>query len=175
MSTPNHSKPLVSVIIPTYNYGHYIGEALQSIQAQSYSEWECIVVDDGSTDNTNEVLARKSADDSRIHYVRQENSRQAAARNNGIAHAHGDYFQFLDADDLIEPEKFRFQTSFLEGHPETDIIYSGVRYFTQTDPDSRLLSRQYSRWEDGRAWMPEVSGAGDTLLLTLLRNNIMVV
>ncbi|MCA1815260.1 MAG: glycosyltransferase, partial [Acidobacteria bacterium] len=87
----------------------------------------------------------------------------------------GDYFQFLDADDLIEPGKFARQIEFLERHADVDIVYSGVRYFTTERPGERSVSRAYSVWDDGAAWMPEISGRGRELLPRLLRNNIMVV
>jgi glycosyltransferase involved in cell wall biosynthesis len=169
------SQPLVSVIIPTYNYARFIAEAVASVQSQTYSNWEIIVVDDGSTDNTEEVVKNLAADEPRISYLRQDNARQAAARNNGIRHAGGDYFQFLDADDLIEPQKLERQVAFLEQHPDVDITYSGVRYFSSDRAGELRLSRQYSSWEDSGAWMPEISGQGKEILLALLRNNIMVV
>ena len=166
---------LVSVIVPTYNYARFIPETIESVRAQTYVNWELIVVDDGSTDNTDEVVQRLAAGEKRIRYMRQENARQAAARNNGIAHAQGDYIQFLDADDLIEPHKLEGQVAFLEEQPNVDIVYCGVRYFTSLRSGELLLSRQYSSWEGAGAWMPEISGKGKEILLALLRNNIMVV
>jgi glycosyltransferase involved in cell wall biosynthesis len=168
-------QPLVSIIIPTYNYARFIAEAVASVHSQSYSNWEIIVVDDGSTDNTEEVVQRIAAADPRISYLRQDNARQAAARNYGIRQAQGSYFQFLDADDLIEPQKLAQQVAFLEQHPDVDITYCGVRYFSSEGAGELLLSRQYSSWEDSGAWMPEISGQGKQVLLALLRNNIMVV
>ena len=169
------SQPLVSVIIPTYNYARFIAEAVASIQAQTYWNWEIIIVDDGSTDDTEAVVNLIAADEPRLTYLRQENARQAAARNNGIRHAKGSYFQFLDADDLLEPRKLEQQVAFLEQHLAVDITYCGVRYFSSERAGERLLSRQYSSWEDSGAWMPEISGQGKEIVLALLRNNIMVV
>src|SRR5437773_9167742 len=134
------SQPLVSVIIPTYNYAHFIAEVVASVQSQTYPNWEMIVVDDGSTDNTEEVVKRIAADEPRISYLRQDNARQAAARNNGIRHAKGNYLQFLDADDLIEPQKLEQQVAFLEQHTSVDITHSGVRYFSSERADELLLS-----------------------------------
>ena len=172
--SPSTSQPLVSVVVPAYNYGHLIRETLDSLAAQTYGAWECVVVDDGSTDDTAEVVEAYAAGDARVRYVRQANARQAAARNNGIRHASGAYFQFLDADDLLEPRKFERQVEYLERHAEVDIVYSGVRYFSAAG-GGLTHSRQYSVWDDGRPWMPEVSGRGRVLLERLLRNNIMVV
>jgi glycosyltransferase involved in cell wall biosynthesis len=173
--SPNPSQPLVSVVVPSYNYGHLVRETLDSIAAQTYAAWECVVVDDGSTDDTEAVVRAYAEAEPRVRYVRQENARQAAARNNGIRHSSGDYFQFLDADDLLEPRKFERQVEYLEGHPEVDLVYSGVRYFSSEGGGELSHSRAYSVWDDGRPWMPEVSGRGRVLLERLLRNNIMVV
>ncbi len=167
--------PLVSVIVPSYNYGHLISETLRCLQSQTYQNWECLVVDDGSFDDTAQIVAAFAREDSRIRYLRQENQKQAAARNTGIKNSKGEYFQFLDADDLIEPRKLELHTRYLEEHPEIDIVYSGVRYFSSENPDERLVSRRYSMWDDGGSWMPEVSGSGKAVLNKLLRNNIMVV
>jgi glycosyltransferase involved in cell wall biosynthesis len=168
------SLPLVSIIVPTFNYAHLITQALDSVRSQSYQAWECIVVDDGSTDNTEAVVKSYVQQDPRIKFISQSNQRQGAARNTGIKNSAGTYFQFLDADDLIESKKLELQVAYLDLHPEIDITYSGVRYFTGENIHERSLSRQYSMW-DGGAWMPEVSGEGKALLPTLLRNNIMVV
>ena len=173
--TPNTQGPLVSVVVPSYNYGHLVGETLDSLAAQTYARWECVVVDDGSTDDTRAVVEAYAARDSRVRYVWQENARQAAARNNGIRHSAGDYFQFLDADDLVEPRKFERQVAYLERNPDADIVYSGVRFFSAESRGELSHSRRYSVWEDGEPWMPEVSGRGAAVLSKLLRNNIMVV
>jgi len=169
------SGPLVSVVVPAYNYGHLIAETLGSLTAQTYGDWECVVVDDGSTDETAEVVGAIAAHDRRVRYVRQENGRQAAARNNGIGRSRGEYFQFLDADDLIEPHKLKRQVECLERDPSVDLVYCGVRYFGSGGGGSLAHSRGYSVWDDGRPWMPEVSGRGRALLAKLLLDNIMVV
>jgi len=172
---PSSTDPLVSVVVPTYNYGHLIAETIDSVQSQTYSNWEMLIVDDGSTDNTEEIVVRSAASDSRIRYIRQANAKQAAARNTGIKQARGEYFQFLDADDLIEPRKLEQQVRFLEQEPLIDITYSGASYFSEAHKGERLQSRQYSSWEGAGAWMPEISGSGRELLTTLIGNNIMVV
>ena len=94
-------KPAVSVIIPCYNHAHYLCRAVQSVLAQTYADWEAIIVDDGSTDNTREVATRFS--DPRVRYIYQENRGLSAARNTGISAAQGSYLAFLDADDELEP------------------------------------------------------------------------
>lgn len=165
------NKPLVSVIIPSYNYGQFIGTTLKCLQAQTFGNWECLVIDDGSTDNTAEVVARFTKADPRIKFFRQQNRRQAAARNHGLAQMTGDYVQFLDADDLIEHQKFEQQVAYLENHPDVDIIYGSVRYFRSETPSERL----YTSWGDDKPWMPEVSGRGKKVLAALVERNIMVI
>jgi len=171
---PQTSQPLVSVIVAAYNYARFIGQMLENLRAQTYHNWECVIVDDGSTDDTEAVVKSYAKLDPRIKFIRQSNQRQGAARNTGIENSTGTYIQFLDADDLIESKKLELQVAYLDLHPEVDITYSGARYFTEENINERALSRQYSMW-DGGAWMPEISGEGKVLLPTLLRNNIMVV
>lgn len=168
---PASAPPLVSVIVPTYNYGEFIGEMLESLQAQTYGNWECLVIDDDSTDSTQEVVAQYAREDSRIKYLHQSNQRQAAARNTGLKNARGQYVQFLDADDLIEPHKLEKQVRYLEHHPEVDIVYSSMRYFNSANINERM----FSMGEDNAPWMPEVSGTGQDILLLLVCANIMAV
>src|SRR5262249_61710555 len=91
---------LVSIIMPAYNAGKYIADSIQSVLAQTYSDWELIVVDDGSTDNTATVVQQFVTRDSRIKYFFQENGRLGKARNTGIKNASGSLIAFLDSDDL---------------------------------------------------------------------------
>lgn len=162
---------LVSVIVPSHNYGRFIGQALESLRAQTYPRWECIVVDDGSTDNTDAIVTSFAENDSRIKYIRQENQGLAAARNTGITHSAGDYLQFLDADDLLESEKLERQVEFLERHAEIDIVFSDSRYFRTENPQERRFSQD----EANAPWVVKLSASGTDVLRPLVRNNIMVV
>jgi glycosyltransferase involved in cell wall biosynthesis len=164
-------RPRVSVVVPTHNYGALIAETLRSLQRQTLPDWECVVVDDGSTDDTEGVVRRFAERDGRVRYVRQRNLRQAVAKNTGLRAARGRYVQFLDADDFVEPRKFERQVAYLEAHPEVGIVYGGVRYFTTENPEERL----HSMAEDNAPWMPEVSGEGAEVLEALIRENIMVI
>ena len=115
-------QPLVSVIVPTYNYGRYIAEALASILAQTVSDLEVIVVDDGSTDDTQEVLRRVT--DPRVRVVQQEHAGTAAARNRGQAKARGQFIAWLDADDLWRPTFLERQLAVLEAEPEVGFCFA---------------------------------------------------
>lgn len=95
--------PAVSIVMPAYNAQDYIADSINAITAQTFGDFELIVVDDGSIDDTGEVAKALAARDSRIEYIRQENSGAAVARNRGILNAKGKYLAFLDADDLFEP------------------------------------------------------------------------
>ena len=112
----------VSVIIPAYNGDRYISEAIDSVLAQTYTNYEIIVVDDGSTDNTSQVV---KAYGDRVRYIYRENQGVASARNLGIAKAEGEYIAFLDQDDLFFPNKLSEQLNCFELHPEAGIIHSG--------------------------------------------------
>ena len=90
-----------SIILPTYNRSYIIGETIKSVINQTYDKWELIIVDDGSTDNTKEVVAEIKNGDNRIRYIYQENSERSSARNNGILNSKGDFICFIDSDDLF--------------------------------------------------------------------------
>ena len=162
-------KPIVSVIVPTYNYGHFLPETLASVRAQTLDAWECLVVDDGSTDDTWEVALAAAQRDERIKYIRRVNGGLAAARNSGLRAATGEFVQFLDADDALQEHKLEVQARYLARTPDAGLVYGNVRYF-----DSDTGERRRGLFAD-EPWMPEVSGAGEELLRVLLRNNIMVV
>jgi glycosyltransferase involved in cell wall biosynthesis len=114
-STPS-SAPLISVIIPAYNQGHYIAAAIQSVLDQSYENLELLVVDDGSTDDTRGIVAEFS--DRRLRYIYQENQGLSAARNCGIRYSTGDFLSFLDSDDLFLPDKLQLLVDLMQTDPE---------------------------------------------------------
>ncbi|MBR6631844.1 MAG: glycosyltransferase family 2 protein [Alistipes sp.] len=107
--------PQVSIITPTYNCARFIEETIKSVQAQTFTDWEMIISDDCSTDNTKEVIAPYLASDSRIKYIcNDKNSGAAITRNNALRIASGRWIAFLDSDDLWLPEKLEKQISFME-------------------------------------------------------------
>lgn len=122
-------QPLISVIVPCYNQGALLGEALQSLLDQTYANWECIVVNDGSSDDTANKAMAWINKDSRFKYFYQSNGGLSAARNKGLAAISGDYIQFLDADDTIAPGKFAL--SLQEGG-DADVIITNFSMFTKT-------------------------------------------
>lgn len=118
--------PKVSVIIPTYNHARYLPDAIESVLGQSFADWEAIVVDDGSRDDTSEVMGRFG--DSRLRYVWQENRGLSGARNTGITRARGEHIALLDADDIWEPAFLERSVALLERSPDIGATYCGFRY-----------------------------------------------
>jgi glycosyltransferase involved in cell wall biosynthesis len=121
--------PQVSVIIPTFNNAQYIGEALNSVFSQDYDAYEVIVVDDGSTDDTQQTL-KPYLD--RIRFIYQSNAGSAAARNTGLTLAQGEFIVFLDADDFLLPGKLKQQVAYLTLKPQLGIVHSGWRIVSET-------------------------------------------
>lgn len=137
---------LVSIITPCYNGGRFIAETINSVLAQTYKEWEMIIVDDGSVDDSAEIVYRFAHEDDRIKLVRQENAGSAAARNNGIRRAKGRYIALLDADDLWDPDFLRQQLRFMK-RKNTVCVFSSYR---RIDEDGvEILRRTIAKREIG--------------------------
>lgn len=138
MNAAQPTPPTVSVVIATYNYGRFLAGALDSVLAQTFTDWEAIVVDDGSTDNTPEVVCPYLAD-RRIHYERTDHLGQPAAKNVGIRHSRGTLVAFLDADDLWLPTKLERQVALFRSDPELGVAYSRRQYM---DESGRVLFKE---------------------------------
>src|SRR2546430_979121 len=123
---------LVSVIMPAFNAERHIVESIQSVLSQTLPDWELVVVDDGSTDNTAEILRTFVSADARIKYVYQPNGRLGKARNTGFQHSSGGLIAFLDSDDLWLPEKLELQVTALAEH-DADIVYTDGFIFRGDD------------------------------------------
>lgn len=122
--------PDVTIIIPCYNQGHYLSDAMDSVLSQTHSDWEAIIVDDGSLDNTKGIS--DSYKDHRIHYYRQENQGLAAARNTGIRAASGSYLSFLDADDRWSSEFIEKCLEKLKEEPDLAGVYTANRFIDRS-------------------------------------------
>lgn len=125
----------ISVIVPVYNAANYIAKCIQSVQNQTFSSWELILIDDGSQDNSLDIIRRFAIEDDRIKVIHQENSGAGMARNNGIENAIGDYIVFLDSDDYIS-EKY---LSLLSSHNE-DVVFIDVE---AVDEGGNVVRREY--------------------------------
>lgn len=132
--------PRVSIVVPAYNFGAYVGDAIGSILAQHYADWECVVADDGSTDDTAAVVEEYCRHDSRVRLLRLPHGGVVAARNRAIDATTGNYLQFLDADDKLAPHKLAAQVRYLDEHEETGVVYGNVAYFRSGQPDLLLHS-----------------------------------
>ncbi len=135
--------PRVSVIIPAYNHARFLGETLASVARQTLPDWECIVVDDGSTDATRDLVAEWVRTDQRFRYVHQDNRGLSAARNRGRELARAPLLQLLDADDLLAAEKLETQAGILDADAEIDVAFSNYRPF---DSDTGELGEPF--WPD---------------------------
>lgn len=161
----------VSIIIPSHNYGFIIKETLENLQAQEYQNWEALIIDDGSTDNTEEIVSSFTRNDPRIQYHFQENKGVSAARNHGFRKSVGAYIQFLDADDLLSKQKLSKQVDFMESHSEVDISYTDHIYFENDEP-----TKEYPDYEmNNHHWLQKIDSEGYDALNLLIYSNIAVV
>ena len=129
----------VSVIIPAYNGDRYLGSAIESVLAQTYRDYEIIVVDDGSTDNTAQVAQQYKND---VRYLSQTNQGVAASRNFGLAAALGDYIAFLDQDDLFLPYKLASQVELLDRDANLGMVNSGWQICQDGDSSEPLIATE---------------------------------
>ena len=118
---------LVSIIMPVYNADNYVAEAIQSVCDQSHSKWELIVINDGSTDNSEEIILEFT--DKRIRYYKQENMGVSAARNLGIKHMNGIYFCFLDADDILPEHSLKNRLQVFNKSDDIEFVDGKVKAF----------------------------------------------
>lgn len=154
----NKHNPLVSIVIPCYNSAHYVAQTLESILAQSYKNWECIIINDGSTDNLDDVLQNYLHDYTQIRCFKIQNAGLANARNTGILKSEGEYIQFIDADDLIEPQKIESQVLYLNANPHIAMVCTEVYSFVDG--------------EDVKVLNPLFAYAGEYLTLNQKQTNI---
>ncbi len=145
MTKVSHPEPLVSIIIPTYNRADLIGETLDSISNQSYKHWECIVVDDGSSDGTGELLDRYVNEDNRFRYVMRPEDHLPGgngARNYGFDLSKGELIQWFDSDDLMHEHFLSAKVEQFQKHPDCQSIISRFTFFE----GDRVAEKQYHFW-----------------------------
>ncbi len=140
-------EPLVSVIVVTYNRAHFLKDALDSIQRQTFRDYEIILVDDGSTDNTKEIVKQYEG----IRYIYQEHGGISKARNTAIRAARGKWIATLDSDDLWKEEKLQKQVDYLRANPECRIVYTKFSNFTDI-PEYELNERQKGLLQTVEKW-----------------------
>jgi glycosyltransferase involved in cell wall biosynthesis len=131
-------RPLVSVIIPCYMQGQMLPECVASLQAQTYTDWQAIIVNDGSPDNTQDVAASLASVDKRIMVVQKPNGGLSSARNFGLRYADGDYVQFLDADDLLLPGKFEAHLRVAKTSLPSTVTYTDYFHGDYENPTVRV-------------------------------------
>ena len=137
MSPGKEHKVSISVVVTCYNYGKYLERCLNSVLAQTYKDYEIIVINDGSTDNTDEVVAPYLSNPN-LKYIKQDNTGQTVAKNNGITHASGEFIAFLDADDLWEKDKLEKQIILFKD-PEVGVVYSGFTQIGENDEPAYIF------------------------------------
>ena len=153
-----HTHPLVSVVIPSYNHGGYLGRALQSVLDQTYTHWEAFVIDNHSTDNTDEVLSRFP--DPRIKVLKIHNNGViAASRNMGIRAANGAWVAFLDSDDWWTADKLQICLS--EVHEQADLVYHSLEIIT--DRSSLCRNRLIKSWQVKTPVLVDLLARGNAL------------
>lgn len=152
---------LVSIMMPAYNAARYIGGAIESVLLQSYENWELIIVDDGSTDLTGEVIRKYN--DHRIHLISQSNGGEAEARNTALAHMNGEFIAFLDADDYFLATHLEETVSSLIAHPDWDGVYTdGIHIDSEGKEMPKLSSRRRGPYEgwifEKLVWASDIFG-----------------
>jgi len=125
-------QPQVSVVIPVWNGERYLKEAIESILNQDFPDFELIIIDDGSTDDSGRI-AVTFAHDKRVIVLTQENAGVVVARNNGLQIAKGEFVAFLDADDIAKRDRFSKQVAYLQANPEVAVVGSHITYFSDKD------------------------------------------
>ncbi len=136
---------LVSIVVPAYNAEKYIAEAIESVISQTYNNWELIIINDGSTDKTEEII--RDFEDNRITIFYQKNSGVCSARNRGIAFAKGEYITFLDADDILPQKSLELRVKFLQNNPKIDLVDGCISI---KDKDMNTTIKTYIPYYNGK-------------------------
>ncbi len=153
------SNPLISIIMPAYNAEKYIKESMDSVLSQSFKNWELLIINDGSQDNTETII--KSYDDKRIILVSQQNDGVSSARNRGLEIAQGKYITFLDADDTFPKDSLKSRFEYLEVNPDIDLVDGVVEV---QDENLDKIIREYKPYYQGEL-LPELLRLNDKVFL----------
>ena len=148
---------LVSIIMPAYNAETYIGQAIESVLGQSYTNWELVIIDDGSIDQTNAVASKYI--DARIRIVRQENGGEAVARNTALRNIRGEFLAFLDADDVYLPDHLESTVGYLSIYNQVDGVYTDGYYIDQLGNRLQTLSSRRRGPFEGNLFEEVVHGS----------------
>lgn len=164
--------PRISIIMPAFNAAAYIQESIESVLVQTYSHWELLVVDDGSTDQTKEIVASFVARDSRIRYFFQSNGKQGKARNKALAHAIGQYVTFLDADDIWVSGKLSGQIVQMEAHG-VDLVFGFAHLMREKVPTNEITGRGLGYFLGDTAVNLHLHGNAFVLSTTLVKTDVV--
>lgn len=167
-------QPLISIVMVNYNYENFIGRAIESVLAQTWKNWELIIVDDGSTDASPEIINRYAAEDSRIKpYLQKENRHISAVTNLGLSKVTGSYIARLDSDDLWEPKKLEKQMRYMQEHPQGALCFTKLDIINENeevinDSLTDLYQLYNNRCHDRNEWIRYFFFYGNTLIQSTL-------
>ena len=157
-------QPLVSIIVTCYNQAHCIANTLESIVSQTYTNWECVIVDDGSLDDSAEVIKEFIKDDTRFTYLFQNNQGVSRARNKGFALATGSFINFMDGDDTFLPDKLKEQIQVFKDNPEIAVCICDHQFYLEKEDvykyyefeklTTKPLEQLLFKWHNGVAFPP---------------------
>lgn len=153
MSVPHH---LVSILLPVFNDAYTLGRAVRSLQRQTFSQWELLLLNDGSTDSTAELMESASREDPRIRAVHLRHGGIAGALNAGLETVRGAYIARMDADDVSHPQRLALQMDYLEGRPDISAVGCGVRIFPRKPMTEGM--RAYEAWMNALITPEQIAG-----------------
>jgi glycosyltransferase involved in cell wall biosynthesis len=179
---PQNRLPKVSIILPTFNRGEFISDAIDSIQAMSFKDWELIIVDDGSKDQTHKIVDKYLADE-RIHYLNKEtNQGPGVSRNIGLQESKGEYIAYLDSDNTYSPDFISLAIEFLEKNKNFDLVYGSLLTELHGEENKPIFFKEFSRemllkgnyidlnTADGREIWKELYGTNPDLVISEKQN-----
>lgn len=143
---------MLTIVVPVYNVVATLERCVESIVSQSFTDWEMILVDDGSPDESGALADRLAATDDRIRVVHKHNGGLSDARNRGIEEARGEYITFVDSDDLVAPDTYAPLMAILQVHPEVDVLEYPVGHYDHAGHLTAMVSFPERRWDDVRTY-----------------------